>query len=179
MLHLNLLAEESKQKIKFSRFYYLFLKTELFLLILVMTVIVIFLGAESLLAANTQKFGQEISKIIAANGQDYNARAKQINGQLAIITQIQAESVAYSQIFKKIAALVPPGVSLSYIKIDAPNRVIKIRGKALRRENLLALENNLRGADFLSKVEVPLQNKLKKDNVDFDIDLELIAAKLP
>jgi hypothetical protein len=179
MIRLNLLAEELKQKIRQRRLYFLFIKTELSLLLLIFTSGIIFLAADEVLSANILKFGVETSLRIKISNDDYNLEIKKINDKLALVAEIQKGFISYSQLLKNITALAPNGVSFSYLKINTPAKTIKIRGRALLRENLLALEKNLKNAPFLTKVgEIPFADKLKKENIDFDIDLGFDLTKI-
>lgn len=178
MIRLNLLTEESKQKIRQQRLSFLFFKTELILLLLIFTGSVIFFAAEKILSASALKLNYETSRIIKTSGDNYGLEVKRINETLSAVTEIQKNFIPYSQLLKNVSALAPDGVSLSYLKINTPTKEMRIRGRAILREDLLALENNLKNAPFLTKVEIPMADKLKKGNIDFDINLEFDLTKI-
>ena len=178
MIRLNLLAEESKQRVSNKRLYFLFLKTELILLLLVFVCGAILFATEKILSANVSKFDAETSQIIKISSSDYGSEAKTINNTLTTVSGIQGDFIPYSKLLKELSALAPEGVSFSYLKIDAKTKAIKIRGNAALRENILTLESNLKNAPFLTNVNIPLSDKLKKENIDFDIDLEFDLTKI-
>jgi Tfp pilus assembly protein PilN len=178
MLRLNLLAEEAKQKTKERRLFFIFFKAEVVLLLLVLASAAIFIAAEKILANNIQKSNQETLRLLKASSSDYNSRAKDINNKLGAIAKIQQDALPASRLLKNLTALIPAGVSLSYFGLDSSAKTIKIRGRAALRNDLLALEQNLENAAFLTKVDIPLQNKLKKENINFDINLGFDQAKL-
>jgi Tfp pilus assembly protein PilN len=179
MLHLNLIAEETKQTIKYQRLYLLFLKAEVTLVVLALIVGVIIFSAEKMLSANIYKSSQETAQIINTSSADYNLKARELNEKIATVAQIEGSFVSYSKVLRNIITLMPDNVSLSYLDINSDAKTIKIRGLAPTRENLLDLEKNLKNAPWLSKVDIPLQYKILKSNINFDIPLEFDATKLP
>jgi Tfp pilus assembly protein PilN len=180
MLSINLLAEESKQRISNRRLFFLLLKAEIILFLLVAVVGLSFFGAEKIIAGARNKFGQETANALRESGAEYNLKVKNINARLAAITQIQAEFVPYSLYLKNITALIPSGINLTRLQINAADKNIKIVGFAPRQEDLQTLEKNLKSAAFLTKVsDIPMKDMIKKDNIEFDIDLELNPSKLP
>lgn len=178
MIRLNLLADESKQKIRQQRLYFLFLKTELTLLLIIFIGSTIFFVSEKILSVSVLKFNNEVSKIIKASSNNYGLEVKKINGTLSTVAEIQKGFTPYSLVLKNISTLTPDGVTISYIKINAPTKEIKIRGRAIQRENLLTFESNLKNSPFLTKVDVPMADKLKKTDIDFDIVLGFDPTKL-
>lgn len=178
MIRLNLFSEESKQKIQQQRFFFLFLKTELVLFLLLIICGTIFLAAERILSGSVQKIESETSKIIKTSSNDYSLEVKKINGTLLAVEEIQKGFTPYSPLLKKVATLAPDGVSFSYLRIDNLTKTIKLRGQADLRENFLNLVKNLEDAPFLNNIEVPLTDKLKKENIDFDIDLGFDLTKI-
>lgn len=178
MIRLNLLSEKSKQEVRQQRLFVLFLKTELILTLLIIAGGAIFFTAEKMLSASVLKLSGETSRIIKVSGDTYGLEVKKINESLAAVSDIQKDFIPYSRLLKNISALTPDGVSLTYLKINTPTKAIKIRGRAILRENLLALEKNLKNAPCLTKVEIPIADKLKKENIDFDIDLEFDPSQL-
>ncbi|HTX87252.1 MAG TPA: hypothetical protein VMC41_04290, partial [Candidatus Nanoarchaeia archaeon] len=64
MLKLNLIAEEDRQTLKFQRLFFLFLKVEIVLLILVLLAGTVIFGAKKILAANIYQGNQETARMI-------------------------------------------------------------------------------------------------------------------
>ena len=178
MLSINLLAEESKQKIKDQRIYFLLLKAEAGLLLLLIMVGAIFLSAEKIISDTRNKFSQETSRQVKSSNADYSSKIKEINAKVAVVSQIQSEFSPYSSYLKAIAALIPAGISLSDLEINASAKTLVIRGVATTRDDLLALESNLKDAAFLSSVNIPLEDRLKKDNISINLTLGFDPGKL-
>ncbi|HTW96417.1 MAG TPA: PilN domain-containing protein [Candidatus Methylomirabilis sp.] len=178
MLRLNLLAEDSKQKIRYKRLNLLFRRTEIYLIIFLAIIAVLFFGARQILQNNYQKSSATASQMLKVDNNQYSIQAKEINNKLSAVSEIENSYLSYSQLIKKITDLIPAGVTVSYLKIDSEQKRLLIRGIAATRDNLLNLENNLTNSSFLSDVNVPLQEKLKKENIDIDINMQFDPAKI-
>jgi Tfp pilus assembly protein PilN len=179
MLRLNLIAEEAKQKLKFQRLYFLLLKTEIFLIILLILVGVIIFAAEKILSANIYHVGQETAKLINSSSNDYTVKARELNEKMATVAQIEGGFISYAQILRQIAVLIPEKVSLSYLNIDSETKTMEIRGLAPTRQDLLDLENNLKDAPWLTNVNVPLEEKFTKSNIPLKINFGFDITKIP
>jgi Tfp pilus assembly protein PilN len=179
MLRLNLITEETKETIKYRRIFFLLLKAEAVLLVLLVVLGGVIIAAQNILAANISNSSQETAKLINLNSSDYNLKARQLNEQMAIIAQIENDHKPYSPILRNLTALIPDGVSLSFLNINTDTQIIKIRGLALSRDNFLNLEDNLKNAVWFTDVSVPSNSIFSKSNISFDIDIHFDAAKLP
>ena len=77
---------------------------------------------------------------------------------------------------KKIIDLIPPGVSVNGISFARQNVSeqgrVSLSGKANTREDLASFIGILNDSDIFSKVDSPVSNILKKNNIDFLIKLE-------
>jgi Tfp pilus assembly protein PilN len=178
MLRLNLLREDFKKNLRNKRLGRLLLKTEITLLAMLLAMAAIFISAEKIISNNVQKLSREASLQIESNRKEYELKTKEINGQLAAASKIQQGFISYSPILKKISALIPEDTALSYLNIDLPGQKIKIRGSAASRDSLLSLEKNIQNAPFLSEAIIPLAAKLKKENIEFDLDLKINLENL-
>ncbi|OGF51525.1 hypothetical protein A3I27_01315 [Candidatus Giovannonibacteria bacterium RIFCSPLOWO2_02_FULL_43_11b] len=101
---------------------------------------------------------------------------KKINAELSII-ESSAKSVSNLEIFKKILSLTPDGIkinSLSFAGQGVPGQgKMSLQGRAGTRESLLGFQKNLNDSDLFKKVDFPISNILKKNDIDFVINLDL------
>jgi Tfp pilus assembly protein PilN len=171
MLSLNLIADEAKTTIRFQRLYFLFLKVEVVLFFLALFVVGVIFAAQEILSANIYKTSQETAAMINSSSADYNAKTKEINNTITAVKQVEDGYVIYSKIFASISSLIPSNTPLSYLNINSDQKTIIIRGSAPTRDDLLELEKNLQSAPWLSNVNVPLEEKLNKTNINYDISL--------
>jgi Tfp pilus assembly protein PilN len=179
MLRINLLAEEAKQTIRFQRLYFFIVKAELALLALVLLAAIATLAAEKIFSFNLYQPNQETVKLINSSSANDSAKVKEINDKMATVADIENSHVFYAKILRNLSILMPDDVSLSYIGIDSEQGVMDIRGLAPTRANLLDLEKNLQNAAWLSNVNVPLEEKLNKTNINFDITINFDQKKIP
>jgi Tfp pilus assembly protein PilN len=178
MLRLNLVTEDAKQTIKYQRIFFLLLKTEIILIALLLILGGIIFVAQKMLAANILSSGQETAKLISQSSSDYAIKARQLNDQMAIVTQIENGYNSYSLILSSLTSLIPDSISLSYINIDTDTKTIKIRGLAPSRDNFLELEKNLKNSTWLIDVSVPPNDIFSKNNINFDIDMGFNLTKI-
>jgi Tfp pilus assembly protein PilN len=179
MLHLNLIAEEDKQAIKYQRLYFLLLQAEIILLLLLLLTGSVIFSAEKILAASILQTTRETNKLINSNSADYNIKAKELNEKITTVAQIESKPGSYPRIYRDISALIPANISISLMNINSGAKTIKIYGLSPARQDLLDLETNLKSAPWLTKVNVPFEEKLGKKNINFDISLEFDLAKMP
>jgi Tfp pilus assembly protein PilN len=178
MLSLNLLNEDVKKSIKSQRLFYLFVRAEVVLLALILLVAIVVIAAQKILAADITATNQRTSTLITSASADYNSQARELNQKMAAVAQIQNGFIPYSQILAAVVALIPDSISLTYLNIDSAQKNIIIRGVAPTRDNLLDLEKNLEGAPWLVNVNVPLEEKLCKNDCDFDINFGFDLTQL-
>jgi hypothetical protein len=178
MLKLNLIAEEAKTTIKYQRLYSLCLQAEIFLLALFLLVGAIIFFAEKVLAANVHQSSLQTAALISSSSADYNSKAAELNQKMAAVAQIESGFIPFSRIIHGIYDLVPTSSSLSYLNINSGANAIEIRGLSPTRDNLLNLEASLKSATWLSNVNVPLEEKFNKTNINFDIVSGFDSKKL-
>jgi hypothetical protein len=172
MLNLNLISPEAKKEIKMKHWFSLVKTSGIFLTALSLITGVIFLAAGISLEGTWRGLNKEAARLIGENSAAYGAKIKTINGDLALAAMIQTNFVSGSCLLEKITGLIPPEISLNYLKIDMENKTVELRGQAPLRENLLALEKKLEESGLFAEVNIPLQSKLEKENIIFDINLK-------
>jgi Tfp pilus assembly protein PilN len=177
MLRLNLLSEEAKKEVKFKRLYALIIRVDLLLLASAFCLVVAFSGAKLLLKSNFKEFSGKES-LLKISSQDYNEKIRQINEQLKTVTQIQKEFIYPSLLIKELTDRIPEGIYLSYIKTDINQQVLRIIGRAAKRENFLALKQDLATSLVFAEIDSPLQNILQKEDIDFEMSIKLDLSKL-
>lgn len=123
------------------------------------------LKEEGLLQQGTQaeKMSEVVNKI------------KMTNSRLSVI-ESSAITKSVPEDLKKIIDLVPSGVGIDGISFTKQNISVRGRvvlsGRANSREDLPPFIRTLYDSGLFSKVDSPVSNILKKNNVDFLINLE-------
>lgn len=165
---LNLLPPQKKEALR-QGFVLAYVQTMVFLFCLIAVLIAaglvpvrLMLGAdhEALLrqtAPESDEFTVSVAEI-----RDINAFLKRVDG-------LQTGFVPWSSALGGITELAPAGVRLESLQLMSPNLVV-VSGTAATRADLLAFQQKLSAAPFLSKVDSPLSNILQRQNVRFEIE---------
>lgn len=117
-----------------------------------------------------QNAESEQSKNITTLIQTTNKKLK----RLAMEYPLAASSV--TRHFADISHRAPAGLIFNSFAYDNETGIISIRGKSLRRENLLDFIAQLRNDPEFMRVESPVANLLKETDIDFMISLTLIRT---
>jgi Tfp pilus assembly protein PilN len=118
---INLLPPDNKRQIQAGRSNTLLLRYNLFLLIAVGFLLVA-IGVVYVYLGNTKTAAEQTIKENQARVNSYAEIEKQSNefkANLAIAKQILSKEVVYTDVVLQIAALMPPGVILDNLKLDA------------------------------------------------------------
>jgi Tfp pilus assembly protein PilN len=90
-----------------------------------------------------------------------------------MVSQIQNEFTLWSYFLEDLAANTPPDISLSFLKLNKEDGMIKLRGRAASREGLLLLKQNLENSNNFSNIDFPIKNILQQKNIDFEINAKI------
>ena len=177
MLRLNLLSKESKKEVKLKKLYSVISRVDFLLIIGFIFLAVVFKASSTILESSFYEFSNPGS-LLRTSGREYNEKIKNINNKLKTINKIQEDFIPSSLLIKELTDRIPDGVSLSYIKADINNKSLKIMGRAQKREDFLKLRDNLSSSEVFKEVDSPLQNIMQRENIDFEIMIELDTPKL-
>ncbi len=103
----------------------------------------------------------------------YEEKFEEINEKTAQAGEFQDKHVYWSQVLKETSQLVPDGVYLTAMVIK--ERKISLSGKARQRDTLLEFQNKLKDSPCLENVNMPLSNLVSRENVVFQIDINVKA----
>lgn len=177
---INLLPYDEKKKVNQDRL--LHLGT----IILFSVSIVLFFGVVLMFPAYFNLLGQKNNlereeEIMRKNApvetlNKVNAEIKKNGRRIKIIlTSQKGESI--SSTYGKILGARTTGIILSKLSLDkdeSGEARILLSGKAVSRESLLGFTKNLEELKIFKKIGSPISNILKKTDVDFSLNLELI-----
>ncbi len=172
MLSLNLISEELKEKKNLKRTYELINKASIIFVFVTIFFGLIFLGAKIIMESNFKELNNQ-ANLTPLDGENYNLKAKEINEKISNTNNIQNEFIFYSDLIKNITEKIPENVALEYLKIDKEKKTIKIKGNAQKRNDLLELKEKLTELDLIDDINLPLQNILEKENINFEINAKI------
>ncbi len=108
---------------------------------------------------------------------DYQRTFKETNALVDVIGKIDRSHVYFSKLFPLLDTLLPPGVTLEQLATD--DFAVTLLGKAAKREDLLLLDDRLKGAsDCISDIDLPVSNLFSQENINFKVVFSITPACL-
>jgi len=95
-----------------------------------------------------------------------------LNKYLARIENIQKNQKDYSSLLILLTNLIPEGVRLESFSVDEKDAAT-LTGFAAKREQVLALQENINNSGLFEKVESPLSNLVKQTDIEFTFTFNL------
>ncbi len=172
MITLNLLPPQEKTEIerrknlsrvlKWGSLGFIFILAFLVLLSSVWIFLLVQLGsAESIyekLQANPQ------SKAF----QDFQNEIGQLNKKMKDLDRLGGQIFKYSPPLKALSELTAPGIKFTNISISQKNIVLE--GQAQNRDLLLSFQDALAKSAYFEKLDAPISNLFKQENIDFSFN---------
>jgi Tfp pilus assembly protein PilN len=106
----------------------------------------------------------------------FNKEIKEFNLYINGLNKIQDEHIIWNKFIIKFSRLVPDMVNLYSLDIR-PDKIL-ITGFSSDRNNLKELQENLEASGLFSNIEIPLNDLIKKENIDFSIKAEIKLDQL-
>jgi len=177
MLTLNLISEQQKKEIKLRHVYGFIKKVNLSLIIITIAVAIILLVAKTILQLKFNDVVEQTTLVTKTN-LGYNNKVREINDKLNFVSKVQGNFIPWSNMLKSLADITGQDINLYYLKADAQNKTIQIKGKAKFRDGLLNFKDKLAALPEFSEINFPVQNILEKENIDFEINAKINLSGL-
>ena len=174
-IYLDLLPEEKKEEIKRKKIFLSALGQET-LFILPMAVFILFLcGVDWVLKIQagdfekmnalerSQQNNQELDK--------YEKKFSEINATVESYSLVHKDHMVWFGILREINSIVPAEIYLN--NLSSKDYKIFITGKAKKREDLLGFKDKLSESDCFANINIPLSNFVAKNDVDFQMDVDI------
>lgn len=101
----------------------------------------------------------------------YEEKFKQVNDNSAKLLNIQAKHMYWTEVFNKLSEALPNEISIT--DFSTSDYKIFLVGKAKSRDILLNFKGILEADPCFTNINVPLSNLVVKDDIDFQMDLEI------
>lgn len=178
MLSLNLLPPQIKQERRIGELYLLVKNLIFVILITTAVAAMILLISRAMLENHFNRIVAETT-LTTKYTNFFSQELKAFKQRLTSVQAIQQQFVPWSAFIISFSHLIPPDIAIYSIHIQPdPTNPITIRGFARSREKLLELKANLeRSQLFPDVVEIPLENLLQKDNIEFSITTNLTTRE--
>jgi len=170
---LNLLPEENKKDIERKthfRFFLwqllLFFMLEIFYMsILLGSYIIINFQSKILVTASQSETKNNKEQTVLDT---YQQKFRDINTTVKVVNKINTNHFSFTEVFLLLDTLLPEDMVID--QISTKNYTISLKGKALKRENLLEFNRRLNESSCIEGVNVPIANLFSQENVEFQID---------
>ena len=179
---LNLLPEEEK-RITQNRLRSRFLLWQLFLLFLLeIFYLTLSIGMYLLLDfqfESTQSLEVPRDEIVFVQNEklkNYQDTFHGVNETTAIIGKIERSHLHFTQVFRLLNELLPPGIMVG--TLSTKEYSVSLSGMAAKREDLLLLDEKMKNSECITEVNIPLSNLFSQENIDFQIDFLVKQACL-
>lgn len=176
-MKLNLVSDELKKKIKMEQAYLMAKKLSVFLLIMSALWLLLIFAANFYLNSPLKIFIGQLEQLKSEQS-DYYKKIRETNEKINLIAGIQDDFIAWSRFLERLSRETPAGVKLNLLKIDGKKEIVTMRGEALNRDDLLALQKNLTATGLFQEIDSPLSNILQKNEVNFEIKGKINLEKI-
>lgn len=170
MINLNLIPPIKKQEIRLTQIYVIIKNLIILLLFLTIAVAITLLLTKMFLQNHFNNIVAQTT-LTPRYANIFNKEFKEFNERLKAVKEIQKDHFYWTNFFVKFSKLMPDGLVLNNLIIN--NNKILLAGSAKLRDQLLVLKNNLENSELFSNVEIPLENLLKKEQVDFNVKADI------
>jgi hypothetical protein len=169
MMYLNLMSPKHKKEAAWRRLYEKIKTAGTILIVFFVLISFAFLFAGFILE---QVSLEAVSQSGLVSGATQDDRFKSVvNRRLEKIADIQNEFVPWSYFVEYIAESANNDIKFSNIEIDKQGELIHLSGTAGHRNSLLSFKSELEESEAISRVIFPIENILKKENVNFNIKI--------
>jgi len=175
MITLNLLPPNKKKDLYLTQVYFK-IKNLIFFVFLIISIFAITLMGAKFVLQNFFVDTVDQSSLLVKNVQVYNEEIQLLSLKLDQADKIQKEHINWQPFIHELTSQIPENVILNSLTINEDKLIIS--GVAKQRNDLLNLDNNLKKLDSLSNINIPLDNLLKKEQVDFILKADLKLDKI-
>jgi len=177
MITLNLISPEQKKELGLRQFYILIKNLTIVFLLFTIILSIILLIAKMIIQNNFNKIVNDYS-LTTRYGRIINSELENFDKQLNFIVNIQNEYIPWTNFITSFINSVPAEINLYGITLEKTNSQMKINGFAQNRDDLLRFKSNLENLSLLSEINVPLENLLKKEKIEFEIEAKINLEEL-
>ena len=152
-------------------------KIDLSLIIITIVVAIILLVAKTILQIKFNDIVEQTTLVTKSN-QGYNTKVREINSKINFVARIQDDFLTWSNMLKSLADITSQNINLYYLKANAQDKTIKIKGKAKLRSDLLNFKEKMAALPEFAEIDFPVKNILEKENIDFEINAKINLPSL-
>ncbi|HBZ36217.1 MAG: hypothetical protein UV92_C0005G0012 [Parcubacteria group bacterium GW2011_GWA1_43_27] len=164
---LNLLSPTQKEYLRYERAY-LQIRTVMWLMLTFTVIISGLLLVARLMLQDNYATVLTTTTLVNDKNKSIDRDIGSLNKSLKEVESIQADFIKWSKIIIDINKAIPDNVELSYLNLEQKTRLFNLNGKALKRDDFLALKANLEALLYFEELSSPLTNLLLREDVNFE-----------
>ena len=142
------------------------------------TLAIIMLVARLILQNNFNRITDETTLATAENHKTERL-INELNAKIVAARAIQQGGFKWTDFLVAFPKLVPNGVVLASLQLQAAGTPSTIAGHATTRDDLLKFRERLTAAPYISNVNLPIGDLLARDNLNFTISLTVDLRQVP
>jgi hypothetical protein len=174
MLKLNILSQKTKKEIKLLNIYKHLKRLNFFVFSFLLIYIFTFQAAKIILQKySTDSYNTNLA--INKDNEEYINKVKEVNEKITEAKNIQDNFVYWSKFLLSISDITPSGVTFSKITTDKNNDSFILMGRSKSRNELLSFKQNLEELDYIETIELPINNLLQKEDINFTINAKFLS----
>lgn len=172
---INLLPFNKKKEIKMAERFRAILGWEAIIIFVVVLFLGFSFGVDYLLSLDLQLASDD--RINKSNVEQYKtiryyeSKFSEINSKISKISNIVGGQIYWLNLFSKLEDALPDNVEIGGMSTN--NFSVHFTGKAKTRDDLLLFKNNLEKEVCFENINLPLSDLVSKENIIFQIDLEI------
>jgi Tfp pilus assembly protein PilN len=173
---LNLLPEEKKDAAQRKLRFRFFLWQLFLVLVLECFYLIILIGIFFILNYQLDIYETLGSQLSTGSAEEkrlsgYEEKFLEANEQTDTIGRISASHLYFTEAFVLLDRLLPENTIID--RIATKDRTVALTGKAAHRDDLLALDANLKSDDCIENVNVPISNLFSESDIEFQVDFSI------
>ncbi|MBI1961612.1 MAG: hypothetical protein HYS45_02830 [Parcubacteria group bacterium] len=173
--YLNLIPETQKRALKRERAFYLVHAVVGILVVVLAANGILLVIARFMLVAYVNQLKNDTSLVNPVRS-TLQREIRDVNQKLEDTAAVQERFVKLTGLLADASAVLPPGVTIDFLNVDATSGTFRITGVAADRSNLLAAQEALELLAAVATLESPLSNFIEKENIIFRFSGTLVPG---
>jgi|LFRM01.1.fsa_nt_gb hypothetical protein len=172
---LNLLPKNKEKKLKNKKILQFLIWQEIMIIVATVFFFGLIVGVESVADL---RFGQMNQEISSSGKQDeykqireYENNIKSSLERISLIDSIQKSEIDWVNVFVKFSGIFAEGIKIDSVKGDG--YAVTVGGMAESRDALIRVKKTLEEDDCFEEVNVPLNDIVLKNDIDFQIKFKV------
>ncbi|MDH4330173.1 MAG: PilN domain-containing protein [Candidatus Moranbacteria bacterium] len=172
---INLLPEKRKKDIKRRKFLLFIIWQEVLIIFTAIVFFAVLFSTNFILGINFQNIQKDGEKYFNRSEfkemKKYEQEFANVNKRASVVREIQKNDFYWTNFFYELSRIIPEGIKLSSLSTNQSS--VTLMGRSNSRDNLIVLKDKLEASGCFLEVDVPLSNIVKKEDIDFKIELKI------